>query len=57
MLTCEENNKAIERIIEVGYQQWYKETHPNYLSEKRLIRSIDDAVKDMQEWKKKHADV
>lgn len=56
MLTCEENNKAIERIIEVGYQQWYKETHPNYLSEKRIIRSIDDAVEDMQEWKKKHAD-
>lgn len=52
MLNTKENIEAANRIIEVGYQQWYKETHPDYIDEKIIIESIDDAMKEMEEWRK-----
>lgn len=57
MLTCEENNKAIERIIEVGYQQWYKETHPNYLEEEPISSTFEEVQKNLEEWRKKRTDI
>ena len=57
MLTCEENNKAIERIIEVGYQQWYKETHPNYLEEELTSSTFEEVQKNVEEWRKKRTDI
>lgn len=57
MLTCEENNKAIERILEVGYQQWYKETHPNYLEEEPISSTFEEVQKNLEEWRKKRTDI